>query len=763
MKIVLSLAVIWAAAAVAAAGPQAGAPFTNRLAVEFRHVIDPAGFALHAPRFSRDRSRYALVARQPSIVAGAIEFQLHSLETEAVRRYLTGEVSEVPRARLLATLRSRSARPAITQVKWLPDNKSLAFLGESEDGKTAVYAVDTSSGTLTQLVSHPARIRTFDTDGSTVVFIAEVPRAAPPLEEIITVTDQRFEELMKPAGVPENYYAAPDSRYQTYVVARPGGAATAVPRSLGRKFVQFVGSTSDNDRKVWLSPDAKLAVELRYVNSVPRDWERLSVMPGRLARTEGEVGESRVGLGAFRFVVVDLRTGDLVLDLAAPTGVNIFSHSPVTALWAQDSRSLVLTNTFVADDAVEGREGPPRPAIVDVDIASNRQSVIFRLPARDENDEGSIVHADRVAERRLELVEFPGYVFTKTTPEARIFERLPGGEWRERDKAPYSVPFWARRTEDFHNPMQYVATWTGSTAPAKPIFETNPQLEGVEIVPTEAFDWQDSRGERWKATLLVPERCRGVGGCPLVIQTHGYSPRFITDGPVVYANTAYAARALASEGFVVLQMEDRMELQNGPEEAERYLDAYRTGVARLQTTHRIDSKRVGAVGFSRTCYHVKYAAAFEPGLFQAAVVADGVDLGYSQYLFLVSDRHRPNPASTLAHAIYGGNPFAGGRAAWLAKAPAFNVEKVSAAFLIQATGERSLYGEWEFFAGLRALGKPTQLYYFRDPEHPLIRPGPRFKSQELTKDWITFWLLGREDPDPEKAPQYARWRKLRQP
>jgi hypothetical protein len=27
-------------------------------------------------------------------------------------------------------------------------------------------------------------------------------------------------------------------------------------------------------------------------------------------------------------------------------------------------------------------------------------------------------------------------------------------------------------------------------------------------------------------------------------------------------------------------------------------------------------------------------------------------------------------------------------------------------------------------------------------------------------DWFAFWLLGREDPDPAKANQYARWHQL---
>jgi hypothetical protein len=34
-------------------------------------------------------------------------------------------------------------------------------------------------------------------------------------------------------------------------------------------------------------------------------------------------------------------------------------------------------------------------------------------------------------------------------------------------------------------------------------------------------------------------------------------------------------------------------------------------------------------------------------------------------------------------------------------------------------------------------------------------------SQQTNVDWFAFWLKGEEDPAPEKAMTYARWRELR--
>jgi hypothetical protein len=45
--------------------------------------------------------------------------------------------------------------------------------------------------------------------------------------------------------------------------------------------------------------------------------------------------------------------------------------------------------------------------------------------------------------------------------------------------------------------------------------------------------------------------------------------------------------------------------------------------------------------------------------------------------------------------------------------------------------------------------------------HNVDQPWGRFTSQQGSVDWFVYWLTGREDPDPIKLEQYARWHKLR--
>jgi len=69
--------------------------------------------------------------------------------------------------------------------------------------------------------------------------------------------------------------------------------------------------------------------------------------------------------------------------------------------------------------------------------------------------------------------------------------------------------------------------------------------------------------------------------------------------------------------------------------------------------------------------------------------------------------------------------------------------------------------EWEWYAALNRLGRAVEMVVTRDGEHILQKPWQRMVSQQGNVDWFAFWLKGEEVPDPDKADQYRRWRKLR--
>ena len=225
-----------------------------------------------------------------------------------------------------------------------------------------------------------------------------------------------------------------------------------------------------------------------------------------------------------------------------------------------------------------------------------------------------------------------------------------------------------------------------------------------------------------------------------MIQTHGFDPkRFWIDGPWP---TAFAAQALAAHGIVVLQVREGYEDLNTPKEAERVMGAYEGAIDELDRMGLIDRTHVGIIGFSRTSFYVKYTLTHSSYPFAAAVVADGIDAGYFQYITYA------NAIPSLAahfESINDGLPYGIGMPRWFKHSPGFLLDKVRTPVLIEAIGRAGLLNEWEWFSGLSRLGKQVHLIYIPDGDHVLEKPWERLTSQEQSVDWLCFWLKGEKN------------------
>jgi len=194
-----------------------------------------------------------------------------------------------------------------------------------------------------------------------------------------------------------------------------------------------------------------------------------------------------------------------------------------------------------------------------------------------------------------------------------------------------------------------------------------------------------------------------------------------------------------------------------PKEVERYVSDYEGAIDYLDAKGLLDRNRVGIVGFSRTCLYVKYALTHSKYHFAAASINDGIDGGYFQYIAFNASANAP----VEFEGFNGGIPFGQGLESWTKRSPGFNLDKVQTPVRITAENLEVILSEWEWFAGLRRLGKPVEMIAIQDGLHELQRPWERMISLQGNVDWFTFWLKGEEDPDPSKAEQYARWRRMR--
>jgi hypothetical protein len=243
-----------------------------------------------------------------------------------------------------------------------------------------------------------------------------------------------------------------------------------------------------------------------------------------------------------------------------------------------------------------------------------------------------------------------------------------------------------------------------------------------------------------------------------VIQTHGYqSDRFFADG---WATTGSGGRALAAKDIVVLQMDESFVKFSTPEEAPIELGAFESVIDHLVADGIVDRSRVGVIGFSRTCFHVRYALTRRPQLFRAASITDGFDPSYVAYTLFAGGSYSVAPQ---VEAINGGVPYGSNAENWIRNATGFSVDRIQTPLLISVYEPYELLEQWETYSGMRRLNKPVDLLWWwkGGATHILVQPAQRYASQQSAVDWFDFWFNGHEDSDPLKADQYARWKKLR--
>ena len=96
---------------------------------------------------------------------------------------------------------------------------------------------------------------------------------------------------------------------------------------------------------------------------------------------------------------------------------------------------------------------------------------------------------------------------------------------------------------------------------------------------------------------------------------------------------------------------------------------------------------------------------------------------------------------------------------WSRYSLAANARRLRTPILFQLTDDEFRFG-LETFVTLDHHRVPVEMYVFADGYHLKWRPAHRLASYERAIDWFDFWLNGRTDEVPAKAPQYARWREL---
>jgi dipeptidyl aminopeptidase/acylaminoacyl peptidase len=503
-----------------------------------------------------------------------------------------------------------------------------------------------------------------------------------------------------------------------------------------------------------LSPDGRSVVAILKAEHPPETtWARYKAPPG--------YDKLRMPLDTSAYHLIDLTTGGKKLLVNAPSGLNQDWHSYLlTASWSADRQSLLLPDTFFPLDVtdpkeVADREG--RPYIAVLRLTTGELSKVLGVKAGLDKDRYAVKDA-RFEDDRTVVVNFDRSYFLPDQHAAAIFHQEANGRWQQaagtEDPRLAALPVKVEKREGVNQPPLLVAEDKANHV-SRTIWDPNPQLRQINLGTAEVIHGKDSSGYEWEAGLVRPPNYTPGKRCPLVIQTHGFNKgKFLSSGSFT---SAFAARALAAQGMVVVQIGWNANNMGTPQEGPGETLLYESVVKKLAEEGIVDPTRVGVIGFSRSVYHVLAAITSAEHPFAAASVTDGVTFGYFEYLFAVDgdfDRH--------ADAINGGKPFGGkGLKNWLARSPEFNMDKVRTPLLLVQPGAPAVFGDWEPYAALRYLKKPVDLIMLQAGTHVMTNPTQRLTSETINVDWFRFWLKGEEDSDPAKVEQYVRWRELR--
>lgn len=304
------------------------------------------------------------------------------------------------------------------------------------------------------------------------------------------------------------------------------------------------------------------------------------------------------------------------------------------------------------------------------------------------------------------------------------------------------------------------------TGQMRELFDPNPEFAAVRLGPVQRLRWRNDIGLETWGDLVLPPDYRPGARLPLVVVQYT-SLGFLRGG----TGDEYPILLLAQRGFAVLSIQrptfvgatdpalrtnDEINAANQRDWAERrsLQSALMTGIARVVEGGWADPRRVGITGLSDGATSVAFALINAPEAFAAAAVSTCC----------------LDPITTMAiggtawadqlHAL--GYPLATAPdpGFWAPMSLAQNAARIDTPLLMQlADSEFRL--ALESYGALREQGKPVEMYLFPDEWHIKLQPAHRAAIYERTLDWFSFWLLGREDPDPAKADQFARWRVFR--
>jgi hypothetical protein len=753
---------------------------SNIVTSEYDSVIELRdSLPLGTPLASPDGRYFVLQTERGRLATNKLESTIWLFDMKAVLNYAHDQSLPQPAPVAIATLAATSNLPVIADIRWAPDSQHITLLGKDGSPYQRLFSLDINTHVLTPMTGDAVYVSAYDIKGGTIAYTTlqmPTPMEEEPVNSLISVKGKSLLELLDhPSPGLQDLTEDHLLTFRHLLHIQRDGQDSVVPLVLrGRPFTLFHPVLA-------LSPDAKSLITSAPIDSIPPNWHHYH--PGYQGSLYVLTPNNKYALSddnPFRvctYVVVNLSTGESKeLTGGAPLAQNVGYGGMTVAVWSKDNKRALLTNTFLAPEKKNIDKGDDQryksAAVIVVDtVSGDIQTVTFDVKSG-VGSEAPKGHPQLKGvtwdEGRSEVCLTFGLNTTSVDqPSAQIaLYALHGDHWTPQQVSSGNCP--ATRPsisnlivrQDLNQPS--ILEFDAVDGQPVLIWDPNPDVSASHSGVVTDYHWKDARGYDWSGILALPNADVYQAPYPLVIQTHGFSPKnYFADGEFT---TGSGGRALVAKGIAVLQMDMPSRTDSDtPGDGPASLAGFESAISALTAAKKIDPQRVGVIGFSFTCSHVLYALANQPKLFAAASITDGINMGYFQYL--VATDYEGNSAQEAIASGNGGRPFGeAGLLKWSRNSPEFNLDRVQTPLLVSALERGELLADWGTYAGLRILNKPVDMLWLKhsDPPHILVQPKHRYASQQTALDWFLFWLLD-DEREPETTPgQHERWRALRQ-
>lgn len=508
-------------------------------------------------------------------------------------------------------------------------------------------------------------------------------------------------------------------------------------------------------RDLFLSPTGRFALVNVGTRETPAGWQRYT---NPTLQSFLKINQSMPNRLPMRYALIDLKTGDSRFLWNAPRAFRD------QIAWSPNSESLLLAPTFLplAANSSLGENGN---AVALIDVRSDQYQILpLDLTAR------TVVSTEWLSQNQVEI---------HSTDDSGLDTRIDRlvreeGHWRlaaATEAAPNSSSGIRLETRQTLNSPPQVFAVDSASGLSRLVLDPNPHLlETFKLGRVERLSGTLSNGKQWLAELMYPADYTPGTRYPLVIQSYYghvygeeefslFGPWGILGmnlGPSEYA--AYAGQLLATQNIAVLTL-SVTHFASGAGQDDDYQLAFESLAQQLIASGLADPHKVALAGFSRNGHWVEFTLAHSKFPFAAAIAADNYDPSYFQ--------------SALANwrnedaQMNGAPAFGEGLQQWMARSVGFNAEHIHTPLrmIAQSGGIHTIIGKWEIYSRLRHLNKPVDMYVMPEanthPSHTPQNPRQVMAIQEAAIDWLSFWLTGREDSNPDKRDQYRRWRAFR--